>query len=189
MFRKTTYQHCSDNELAQHFHQNGKKEIIAEIYVRFGHLMFGTCLKYLKNQQEAEDCVMSIFESLPEKLNKHEVSHLKSWLFMLTKNACLMELRKTNRITLELEDCSTDNQDTEEEKFSTEKQMIILEEAISTLKEEQKRTIQLFYIDRMSYTEISQLLGLPLKKIKSAIQNGKRNLKIKLEEHDSFKSA
>jgi RNA polymerase sigma-70 factor, ECF subfamily len=181
--------HLSDNELAEAYHKSGDKVIIAEIYRRFGHLMFGTCLNYLKNKEEAEDCVMSIFEALPEKLGKHSVEHLKSWLFMMTKNACLMELRKKNRVTQELEADLQDEEGNSHSKVAVEEKITALEHAITLLKDEQRRTIELFYLERKSYTEISALLELPLKKVKSAIQNGKRNLKLILEENDSFKSA
>jgi RNA polymerase sigma-70 factor (ECF subfamily) len=159
------------------------------MYRRFGHLMFGTCLNYLKNQQDAEDCVMEIFEDLPQKLQKFEVSHLKSWLFMTTKNACLMRLRKKKMLTSSLEEELTAVIEEDHEKTILEVKLEALELAISDLTEEQQRTIKLFYLDKKSYQEISDELQLPLKKVKSAIQNGKRNLKLKLENHDSFKSA
>ena len=190
MFRKKkSYQGLEDNYLAEEYRLHPSNAIISEIYRRFGHLMFGTCLNYLKNQQDAEDCVMEIFEGLPEKLRKHEVSFLKSWLFMTTKNACLMRLRKNNMLTGHLEEELTAMEEKDTSKEILEVQLTTLEEALSELVQEQQQTIHLFYLEKKSYQEISDLLNLPLKKVKSAIQNGKRNLKMKLENHDSFKSA
>ena len=190
MFRKKiTYQGLEDNHLAEEYRLYPSNAIISEIYRRFGHLMFGTCLNYLKNQQDAEDCVMEIFEGLPEKLAKFEISHLKSWLFMTTKNACLMRLRKKKMLTSSLEEELTAVVEEGHESAILEVKLEALEVAIGDLTTEQQRAINLFYLDKKSYQEISDILQLPLKKVKSAIQNGKRNLKLKLENHDSFKSA
>jgi RNA polymerase sigma-70 factor (ECF subfamily) len=56
-----------------------------------------------------------------------------------------------------------------------------LRECIDKLKDEQKECIELFYYRKMCYREISGILGMEDKKVKSFLQNGKRNLKICLE--------
>ena len=144
-------------------------------------------MKYLKNKFDAEDLAMHLFEKLPGKLLSHNISNFKSWLYMVTKNECLMILRKkgnlTSSLTRELED--TDDVDLKIEK---EEQLEMLEDAIEDLKEEQKECIKLFYIESKSYQEITEMLRLDIKKVKSAIQNGKRNLKLNLEGRNEFKS-
>ena len=191
-FLRRRYQTTSDNDLSRLFLTGDQKKVLGEIYSRFGHLMFGTCLKYLKNKQDAEDCVMEIFESLPAKLEKYEIKHFKSWLYRTTQNACLMRLRKNNPSSEAIHDLEEKLHSIggeKEEKELLEVKIDALKEAIQTLKDEQKKAIQLFYLESKSYQEISDELGLSLKKVKSAIQNGKRNIKMKLEDHVSFKSA
>lgn len=187
--QKRKYRGISDNELASRFKEQPSNDIMGEIYLRFGHLMLGTCLKYLKNKEEAEDTVMEIFEALPLKLEKHAVEHLKSWLYMTTKNACLMRLRKKSIPFTQIDDRILSDEDKQGEKMNEEKKFNHLEDAIEDLKEVQKRAVKLFYLKKLSYQEVSQQMDLPLKKVKSAIQNGKRNLKLKLENNDYFKSA
>jgi len=186
---KRKYQKLSDNELASSFKENSSNELLSEIYLRFGHLMMGTCLKYLKNKEEAEDTVMEIFEVLPKKLEKHTVDHFKSWLYMTTKNACLMRLRKKNINAQEIDERIHAAPEEINSKFLEEKQYNTLEDAVEDLKHEQKTAVKLFYFKRMSYQEVGEKMNLPIKKVKSAIQNGKRNLKLKLENNDNFKSA
>lgn len=192
-FGKKRYQTLDDNDLPGHFKETGNQEIIGEIYKRFGHLMFGTCLKYLKNKEEAEDCVMGIFEKMPDKLEKHQIQHFKSWLYMVTKNACLMRLRKVDPFSDALpileEAIEGSNETTIDDKKLLEIKIEALNEAIEDLKDEQKETVKLFYIEQCSYAQISERLDMPMKKVKSAIQNGKRNIKMKLLDHVSFKSA
>ncbi len=189
LFRKRiTYHQLPDEDLVIRFQQGGANEIIGEIYTRYGHLVMGTCMKYLKNSNDAEDMTMTIFERLPEKLKDHTIERFKSWLYMVTKNECLMLLRKKGRVTLEI----TKELEAEDELHLVEVkevQYTLLEAAIHQLKEEQRLCIELFYLEKRSYQEITSLLKLDIKKVKSAIQNGKRNLKLILENQNEFKSA
>ncbi|MDA9275096.1 MAG: sigma-70 family RNA polymerase sigma factor [Crocinitomicaceae bacterium] len=185
--RKNKYKTLSDDELLRTYKEKQSSEVIGEYFQRYGHLVMGTSMKYLKNKFDAEDLAMHLFEKLPGKLLSHNISNFKSWLYMVTKNECLMILRKkgnlTSSLTRELED--TDDVDLKIEK---EEQLEMLEDAIEDLKEEQKECIKLFYIESKSYQEITEMLRLDIKKVKSAIQNGKRNLKLNLEGRNEFKS-
>jgi RNA polymerase sigma-70 factor (ECF subfamily) len=181
------YRALSDEELLTSYKEVQSSMIIGEYYQRYGHLVMGTAMKYLKNQHDAEDLVMQLFEKLPNKLIAHNISNFKSWLYMVTKNECLMLLRKKGNKEVSL---MTDVEDKDETalKIEKEEQINALESTIEELKVEQRECIKLFYIECKSYQEISNLLQLDIKKVKSAIQNGKRNLKIKLEGRNEFKS-
>lgn len=183
-----TYKKVADNDLPHFVRDRNRKKAMAEIYRRFGHLVFGTCLKYLQNKQDAEDMVMDIFEHLEAQILKHEISYFKSWLYQLTKNKCLMKLRKKGVIHTDV--FTTDLESVEDQvdlKIKQEEKIKALEQAMAELTKEQKSTLAKFYLERKSYQEISEELNLPLKKVKSAIQNGKRNLKLKLQENELFK--
>lgn len=189
LFRKrTTYHQLSDEELVSLYRDKSSTDIVGEIYKRYGHLVMGTCMKYLKNQADAEDMTMNIFEKLPHKLNNHSIERFKSWLYMVTKNECLMLLRKKGHVSTEITK-ELEAQDELHVAEAKEIQYEILEEAIKELKEDQRKCIELFYIQSKSYQEITTLLKLDIKKVKSAIQNGKRNLKLTLEKRNEFKSA
>ena len=185
--RRDTYKSHSDEQLLSAYKKKQSSKIIGELYVRYGHLVFGTAMRYTKNKVDAEDITMVIFEKLPKKITSHEIQSFKSWLYMVTKNECLMFFRKKGNITLELTR-ELESEDTLEQKKNEEIQINLLEDAIETLKEEQKTCIKLFYLEYKSYQEIAELLYMDLKKVKSAIQNGKRNLKINLEGRNEFKS-
>ena len=106
---------------------------------------------------------------------------------MVTKIECLMLLRKKGNLTSSLTKELEDN-DELDLKIEKETQLIMLEDAIEDLKTEQKECIKLFYIESKSYQEITEMLRLDIKKVKSAIQNGKRNLKLNLEGRNEIKS-
>lgn len=184
--KRKYYQKKSDEELIDLYRIQQNAILFSILYERYGHLVFGTCLKYLKNKQDAEDTTMHLFEHLPEKLIRYEISNFKSWLYMVSKNECFMLLRKRNPESELLTNQLIDNDEVGNSDL-TEIHFELLGKAILELKEEQKICIELFYLKQFSYQRISEQLGISLKNVKSAIQNGKRNLKIRLEENHAFK--
>ena len=144
-------------------------------------LVFGVCLKYLEDKEDAKDAVMNIFEELVIKLRKHDVHFFKSWLHEVTKNHCLMLLRsskKHHKIPLDIslmQNAEILHLNGELEK---EENLIALHHCIGKLTDEQKRVVELFYINGKCYNEIVNITGLEWNKIRSSIQNGRRNLKL-----------
>ena len=191
---------CSDAELLQKFRTTRDNVLVGELFRRYTHLVFGVCMKYLKDEDEAKDGVMQIFEKLLTDLHKHNIDNFKGWLYMVAKNHCLMYFR-SKKIHVELpRDLSNDSADDDsplslgrgvggemaveltsdlhhngEDK---EKQLTLMEVAIKELKEDQKICIELFYLQEKSYEEVAKVTGYSMKEVKSYIQNGKRNLKI-----------
>lgn len=176
-----------DLELLTEFRERADGQIIGEFYGRHGHLVFGTAFKYLKNRLDAEDLTMQVFEKLGDRIRNYRIQSFKSWLYMVTKNECLMTLRKKENLTVQLEN-ELVAEDTLSTKISEELKMEAMDSALETLKDDQKTCLHLFYFEAKSYQEIAGLVGLDIKKVKSAIQNGKRNLKINMETKDGFKS-
>lgn len=177
---KKRYLQLSDKELIDLFVRERCRYSIPILYERYGHLVMGSCLKYLRQTENAEDITMQIFGELGTKLLKHDVQHFKSWLYQVTRNECLQFLRKhqPGAITT-IEQLQLPIQ--EEHELSPEKDLQLLEQAIEQLKDEQKQCIELFYLQQMSYAAISEQLDIPVNTVKSAIQNGKRNLKLWME--------
>lgn len=186
MFKHRKYRQFSDEELVVKIQQEQDMYCIGILYERYGHLVFGLALKYLKNQNEAEDITSQVFEQLFQKLQKHAVQHFKSWLYMLSKNECLMFLRK-QKPHEDVDSYAIADEISASNQEEKELQLNLLAEKIGLLKEEQQQCVRLFYLEEKSYQQVSELLKLPLSKVKSAIQNGKRNLKILLEQHHEFK--
>lgn len=136
----------------------------------------------MKNREESQDAVMDIYETISQKLLVAEVQHFKSWLYMVSKNHCLMILRKNNpeiNATVFME--SPDVSHLKEEKLNLEKDLSALELCIEELKAEQKECVELFFLQKNSYQQVVEKTNIELKKVKSHIQNGKRNLKLCLE--------
>ena len=159
------------------------------LYQRYMHLVFGVCMKYFQNKEESEDAVMQLFEKLIDSLKQHEVSNFKSWLHVTTRNHCLMALRarKAGSAKEKMEVSVSDDMEYllpvhhADEENTLESDLQLLERVIGELKPEQKACVSLFYLEQRSYQEVAEQTGYELKKVKSYIQNGKRNLKILME--------
>lgn len=191
MLYKSEYNQLNDNELISRYCTEGNSLFLGIIFKRYSHLVLGLCIKYLKNEDEAQDIVMQIFEKLSVDLKKHKIEFFKSWLYTYSKNMCLMELRKKQsklKKDIELQDNKDLFMDSGSELHHNtvhkEKENTInrLETALNELSKEQKQCIILFYYKNKSYNEIVELTGFNANEVKSYIQNGKRNLKLKITE-------
>lgn len=178
----------SDNELIELYRKENDKELIGHLFSRYTRFVFLVSVKYLKDEADSQDAVMQIFEKLFKDLLIHEIDNFKAWLHTVTRNHCLMKLRKEKNLAYKRKDFQIDSQnfmESEEYFHQTEKSQDeineeLAREAIKGLNPEQKKCIELFYLESKSYQEITDLTGYSLKKVKSYIQNGKRNLKNKL---------
>jgi len=176
-----------DLELVLRYKQSREVHYAGILYQRYTHLILGICLKYFKNEEDSKDAVMDIFEQLTIALLKHEVANFKSWLHTLTRNHCLMKLRKPEVKRTITQDFSEIDENLFMEKAEDEHlldedepeaQLRHLPAALSQLNAEQKACIELFYLQDKNYQEVAEATGYNLNQVKSYIQNGKRNLKI-----------
>jgi RNA polymerase sigma factor (sigma-70 family) len=181
---KESFAHISDKGLLENFYAGKNNQWLGILLQRYTLLLLGVCMKYLKNEENAKDAVQQIFLKVITELQKYKVDYFKSWLYMVARNYCLMQLRdKTGKMTKEINESLPLAQ--EEVPTATYiKQDILLSYIYTSLEEltpEQKTCVTLFYLQEKSYTEIADITGFTLMQVKSYIQNGKRNLKILVE--------
>lgn len=174
----------TDEELLQKYRANGELMYLVEAYKRYMSLVYGVALKYLKKPEDAQDAVMQLFEELVRKVKETEIQTFKVWLYTCTRNYCLMEIRKQSRnLSVSLDDsfmefCDEFHLDIAGKDENREK---ALQECIEALPEKQRISVNHFFMDELSYKEVEERTGFSQKKVKSFIQNGKRNLKSCLE--------
>lgn len=179
----------SEEALLRKFSLTGDLEALGELYSEYMHLVYGVCLKYLKNRDDSKDAVMHIFEKLIIEIPRQKIENFRSWLYVVTKNYCLMQLRSQKSSDEKALEWMTDPvifmenttflHPIDEDDSITDK---ALEDCIKKLKDEQKECINQFYYQNRCYNEIAVNLHLEEKKVKSYLQNAKRNLKLCLEE-------
>ncbi len=172
----------SDQELLKAYMQSNDIEFLGALYHRYMHLVYGLCYKFLKSREESQDAVMAIFEQIAEKLKQQEVTYFKSWLYIVSKNHCLMSLRKqSNNKEFNGQIMESDTFVHQNEESEIDHDLEALQDCLKTLKGRQHECVSLFYLKQKSYEEITIDTSFSLNEVKSHIQNGKRNLKICLE--------
>ena len=179
---KDRYDHISDNELLEKFYSDHDNQWLGIVLQRYTLLLLGVCMKYLKNEEESKDAVQQIFLKAITELGKYKVTYIKSWLYMVARNHCLMKLRDKNIfVPVEEKTGLAANETDRKELADKEITLGMLETSLEELNPEQKTCVTLFYLQKKSYQEIVDTTGFNLLQVKSYIQNGKRNLKILVE--------
>jgi RNA polymerase sigma-70 factor (ECF subfamily) len=181
----------SDENLVINYQNTKNNLVVGELFKRHSLICYAVCMKYLKNEDAAHDATMNIFEKLFTDLQKHQINHFKSWLHTVCKNHCLILLRKPN-VLVSIDESEEENShlfmqlsnvlNHDDNKHEKEEKLQVLEQSIFELKDKQRECIELFFLKQKSYQEISTLTGYSENEVKSYIQNGKRNLKILLEQ-------
>jgi len=178
----------TDQELIAAYKNSNDQQYISTLYQRYMDLVFGVCLKYFKDAERSKDAVMDIYMELATKLKVHQVDNFKGWLHVLARNHCLMQLRSPKHLkTIEFNtEFMQSDQIThlENEVLEKEENFKKLEQCIKQLPGEQLQSIRLFFLEKKCYNEIAELTGFEWNKVRSHIQNGKRNLKICMEEQN-----
>jgi len=185
MKRPEKHADYSDLELLENFYRDGNTEWLGILLPRYTLILLGVCMKYLKNEEEAKDCVQQVFLKAITELSKYKVEYFKAWIYMIAKNHCLMKIRNNQgKRSVEINDVHGHNSiEPQEGNPHIEKDELLnrMSAALNELNAEQKQCIILFYLEKRSYQEIAEITGFTLMQVKSHIQNGKRNLKLMLE--------
>jgi RNA polymerase sigma-70 factor (ECF subfamily) len=192
VYKRKKFEKLPDEEIISIYKQEKETEILEILFDRYVHLVFGVCMKYLKNPEDARDAGMEIFENLLESLLVHKIENFVPWLHKVSRNHCLMKLRKKVH-EQSFEDVHS--QAKENEKYmeyeqelhlfnEKEYKLAELEKALEQINRSQQVCIRFFFLENKSYTEVAELTGFSLKQVKSHLQNGKRNLKSILTNND-----
>ncbi|MBC3786431.1 RNA polymerase sigma factor [Spirosoma utsteinense] len=178
----------TDLEYVAVYRATGDLAVLGELYERHMELVYAVCYNYLRDEEEAKDAVMHLFEQLVTDLRRHDVQQFQPWLHSVARNYCLMQLRKRQAhpvavlITPNADEGSSDewltltNEDLDQPDL--EENLTHMETCLQTLPPEQRTCLTLFYLEQKSYTDVAHETGYDLKQVKSYLQNGRRNLKL-----------
>lgn len=182
LLRRKIASTASDEDLVTAL-RGGHRAALGDLWDRYAHLLYGVCMKYLKDPDKARDAVADLFADLPELLGKHEVERFRPWAHTVMRNRCLMELRKratTRAGSTDLLEAPCENG---EESRIQEATLEQLERAIEALNDAQRACIRRFHLERMSYQQTAVITGFTVEQVRSHLQNGRRNIGIQLQRH------
>jgi RNA polymerase sigma-70 factor (ECF subfamily) len=174
----------TDQELLERYYDSRENDWLGILLQRYTLLLLGVCMKYLKEEEEARDCVQQIFVKVITELGKYRVVYFKSWIYTIARNHCLMKLRDQHGHPAELSDAmlaAWDDEPGSNRHWEKEQWLEWMGQSLEALGKEQKRCVILFYLQKRSYQDIATETGFTLMQVKSHIQNGKRNLKLLME--------
>lgn len=178
------HKHITDQELLERFYADHDNQWLGILLERYTLLLLGVCMKYLKDEEQARDSVQQIFLKAITELHKYRVDYFKSWIYMVAKNHCLMQLRdKPGKNTVEVKDNIPAEaiEADKENLILNEKTYEYMNEALKELNADQQLCVTLFYMEKKSYQQIAEQTGYNMMQVKSHIQNGKRNMRILIE--------
>ncbi len=175
----------TDDDLLQRFRNFEDADALGFLLKRYSLLVFGVCMKYLKNSADAKDATQQVFEKVIREVPKYEIPYFKSWIYSVARNHCLMSIRSASTKPRKLDEMPEEIvsedpsfQEIKGHELSLMHRESSLLEALNELNMEQSTCIRLFYLENLSYQEIQGKTGYTFQQVKSHIQNGRRNLKI-----------
>lgn len=176
-----------DESLLAAYRSSGDLALLGKLYEKYMPLVYGVCLKYLQDEEQSKDAVMQIFEELIDKASRHDIVQFRSWLYVLSRNYCLMQLRSAKKTdTVNVDDVMESAFILHPESDNKEEYLLRLERCMKKLIATQRESIDLFYLQEKCYKDIAEQTGFSMNEVKSFIQNGKRNLKICMEKNSEY---
>jgi len=169
----------TDEELLNLYATSGEDQHLSLLYTRYVEMIYGVCLKYFKNSTEAKDATSEIYLLLLRRAKGKQIDNWKPWLYTVVKNYCLEQLRsRTNKMPKQMAADRVYSKEVFHPSIeSNDEEVRLLESCIATLEDDQKACIRMFYLEKRSYQELSDVLQLSWGQVRSRIQNGRRNLK------------
>lgn len=173
-----SYTQMTDAQLVQQYVSMADMKCMEELYNRYQRKVFGIAYHVLRDKEESVDILLAVFEKVMHELAKTEVRDFGGWLYMLTRNACLMRLRGEKRRAAreKLYAASLPHEEEIEPELFHDKNQA-LKRALNALSETQRTCVELFYFQHKSYKEVADEMGIDTESVRSQLQNGKRNLK------------
>lgn len=164
-----------------------------ELILKHEKIVYNLALRMMNHSEDAMDISQEVFLKAYRSLaNFDERSAFSTWLYRITHNTCIDEIRKRKgkqtyslEEDLESEDGSmqrqvADDGDTPEESLMRKEQKSEILRALDTLSEEHKAAIILRDVKGLSYEEIAEILELSLGTVKSRINRARNQLKTEI---------
>ena len=150
----------NDADLLREF-RKGNKEVFSELVSRYSEPLTMMILRMVRDPEEAKDISQTAFLRAYEGLHKFMmVSSIKTWLYTIALNAMRDHLRK-RKVTLvpDMLDQLVDPAEPPEESLDRAWNLERIRNAMETLPEKQRLTVQLRIYEEMDYKEIAKVLG------------------------------
>ena len=180
--------------------QRGTNQAYGQLLDAYQQKVFGTCISFVPNQEDAEDIAQEVFIEVFNSIAKFKRnSKLSTWIYRITTNKCLEFIRKKNakkRFGF-MQSLTGNKARIDRSSYFTEfnhpgillenkEKNEILFTAINRLPEAQRIVYTLNKIDDLSYQEVADITEKSIASIESLLFRAKKNLQVLL--HDYYKN-
>lgn len=159
----------------------GNAKSFALLFGKYQNLVYGYCMKMLKNKQKCEDITQETWLRVVKNANNYKpTASVKSWLMSIARNLVIDDFRASKK-WIELSDESwnsiEDSQSDLESLFSTQQQNQQLQAAFTELPENQRVILSMILIEELNQSEVATKLNTSVGAVKAALFRARENLK------------
>lgn len=182
--------------------QKGDKAAFEKLMGKHYKRVFNIAYRFLSNREAADDLAQEVFLKVYKAASSYKPqAKFQTWLYQITKNVCLNELRKHRGQTVSLDEtfAGDEGELTRQiadrhavnplENLEAQDIALIVKEAIETLPDNQRMAVILRRFENLSYEDIAKTMDCSLEAVKSLLSRAKENLKKKLAHLSDLKNA
>jgi len=153
---------------------SGDQQAVAELYDRFGALVYKVARQFLSSQADAEDAVQEVFVRLWQTADRYDPRRAKlvTWVMLIARNAV-----RPGAAGIEGDVANTSPDNLPDFQSQDDERSVKLRRRIAELPELQRIVIERAYLQGFTLREVSEQLGAPLGTVKSALSRGLERLR------------
>lgn len=160
----------TDEYLLQRYQKTGASIYFEELYDRYIPIVYGVCLKYLQNIDQAQNSTIRIFENLLLKQQSFDIILFRSYLYNVTKKHCIDLLKSQKReLSADLDASLIPTFISLTEYETNENYESTVEHCKTELLEDERTLLEAFYLENLSYIDISKSLDMEIEEVKRQV--------------------
>jgi RNA polymerase sigma-70 factor, ECF subfamily len=169
----------ADADIHERLQAKQYREALALLLPRYRDKVFRLCFSMLRDRAQAEDVTQDIFLRIWRALPGYGAqAALSTWIYAISKNACLSELRK-RKPTVSI-DQNEDEYNAEVAALAApdpdDSATVSVSQVLDKLPERYRQAVTLFYMEDKSYEQTAESLGLPLGTVKALLHRARKRL-------------
>jgi len=155
----------------------GDREAFEMLLVRYEKPVFNAAFRMLHNREDASDVTQTVFLKVYENFDSFDPSRrFFSWVYRITLNESINWLQKRNRLE-PLEQEPADSGKSPDEEAASAATNARIQAALMTINTDYRTVVVLKHFLGCSYMEISEILEIPEKTVKSRLYTARQLLK------------
>ncbi len=157
----------------------------SDIVDLYSERVFNLAIRMLGNREDAEEATQDVFMRVYKSMDGFRGdSSLSTWIWRIAANVCITRSKKKKANAVSLENSLIDPPDGQVGTFSGQERALYrtelagaVKEFISMLPPNESTVVTLFYLEELSYEEISEILKMPLGTVSITLHRGKARLR------------